>query len=333
MRKITAGVSETTGYPKTGADWQIIHVYDIASHTWWKQQASGDAPKRTRIGFGTAVSISPDGSAFHITTYGGWGPSEGRAFEDVYVLSIPSFLWINATSTTYETNSEQQANWTMGRNGLSGSCNTYKGSQMIVLGGGIFEGNRSLIDGECRDELPPVKVLDLSTYQWRDDLDSNAVYEVPPIIYNEIGGNSTGGAFATVPAAGFADPTLASALQERVATSTSTPLPGDPAAQDQEDTNPETESGTSNTGAIAGGVVGGVLGLALLIAIFWLFRRHQKKTQQLSVGELPASTSSDHKSEIGELGGRETVAELGGPPHLMRAELQGDRTQVHEMPP
>jgi hypothetical protein len=97
---------------------------------------------------------------------------------------------------------------------------------------------------------------------------------------------------------------------------------GDPAAQDQEDTDLETETGTFNIGAIAGGVVGGVLGLPLLIAICWFFWGHQKKKQQLTAGELPASRSSEHKPEIGELGGRETVAELGGPRHLLHAKVQ-----------
>jgi hypothetical protein len=151
------------------------------------QPASGESPSETRSYFGTAVTMSPDGAAFHITTYGGWGLYEQRAYEDVYILSLPSFVWINATSTTYRTNLEQRANWQLGRRAIYGSTQTYRGSQMIVLGGQIYDGN-SNVALTCGTSIPAVRVLDLSTYEWRINLDPKSAYAVPPIIYNRIGG-------------------------------------------------------------------------------------------------------------------------------------------------
>jgi len=52
--------------------------------------ASGDIPDQ-RVDFCSTVSLSADDSSFQITIYGGWNLFEGNAFEDVYVLAIPSF--------------------------------------------------------------------------------------------------------------------------------------------------------------------------------------------------------------------------------------------------
>lgn len=161
-------------------------MYDIASHTWWMQEASGDSPSNTDM-FCAAVAESPDGTAFHITTYGGWSLSEGRSYEDVHVLSIPSFQWIDATDLSNKTNLEQQVNSTIGRDSMSGACQLY-GSEMIVLGGQIRSDTSSLIDGACSDVFEPVRVLDLSTYEWKTSLNTSSTYEVPAVIYNAIGG-------------------------------------------------------------------------------------------------------------------------------------------------
>jgi hypothetical protein len=184
--KATAGFSPYSGWPYE-ADWLTIYVYDIASHTWWMQEASG-TPPTNRDSFCTAVTVSPDGGAFHITTYGGWSLQDERSYEDVHILTIPSFTWINATELSSQTNKQQQVNSTIGRDALTGACQTYRDSQMIVLGGEIRAGSFSITDGACSNIFEPVRVLDLSTYKWQTELNTNSTYEVPMVIYNEIGG-------------------------------------------------------------------------------------------------------------------------------------------------
>lgn len=183
---VSDGISPFSGWPEDIA-FTTVWVYDIASHTWWKQQASGSAP-RTREKFCTAVAVSPDGSAFHITAYGGWSLLDQRAYEDVYILSIPSFHWINATGLAAKTNAERDVDETTGREGAS--CHTYRG-QMVVLGGAIRQniaGKPVLQTGKCNGAFSPVRALELSTYSWLPALNTSGNYSVPPIIYNEIGG-------------------------------------------------------------------------------------------------------------------------------------------------
>ncbi|KAL4912142.1 hypothetical protein BDW62DRAFT_206745 [Aspergillus aurantiobrunneus] len=328
-KHVTATLSRNTN-PPIEAGWLNVYVYDIESHTWWLQRASGDVPLN-RISFCTAVSQASDGSAFHITTYGGWSRRDGRAYEDVHILSIPAFQWIDASDVSDSTNSKQDANRRIGRDALCGACQTYRGSEMIVLGGNVRDRGTSTTRGECSTLYAPVRVLYLSTIEWRSDLDTESAYEVPAVVYRALGGNSTGGATTTFPAAGFADDTLASLITQRVAGST----PSSSSSPDTPTSGDQGHPSGSNTGAIVGDVVGGVAGVSLVIALSWLFLRRKRKqtqTQQLSTGETPASI--DDKSKTAGLGlqgdatQRNTVSELESP--QLRAELQGGNGR-HEL--
>ncbi|KAJ5668849.1 hypothetical protein N7462_009919 [Penicillium macrosclerotiorum] len=321
----SAGLSPYSGWPWE-ADWNIIYVYDIASHTWWMQEASGDPPAN-RDQFCAVVTESPDRGAFHITTYGGWSLTDQRAYEDVNILTIPSFQWIDATELSNQTNREQQANSTIGRSQLSSSCEAYRGSQMIVLGGNVHSGAYSLTNGACSDVFKPSRVLDLSTYKWASNLNTSSTYEVPSIIYNKIGGGATGGATVSVPSAGFADATLASLIQKRVP-SPAKSSPSSSSSVESSTTNSSSarssdKSNHTNAGAIAGGVVGGVAGLSLIIAIVWymVVRREKQNPVVLEPSEIPRKVPV-------ELSGKQ-YAEMQGDKHY--PEMQGDGRHIAEL--
>ena len=161
-----------------------ILVYDIQSSTWFSVTASGDQPGPRRQACSVAA-VSPDESAFHITMYGGWNLFEGRSYEDVYVLSIPSFTWINITDQI--DNKEQDLSSGTGRDSMG--CSVYKNSQMIVLGGEVRDGANAISPaGQCNNTFPAARVLDLTTYTWQHQLNTSLDYRVPTVIYNAIGG-------------------------------------------------------------------------------------------------------------------------------------------------
>ncbi|KAL4791305.1 hypothetical protein BDV19DRAFT_393286 [Aspergillus venezuelensis] len=255
-RNLTASVGRGDD-PPIEVDWLEIFVYDIESHTWWLQRASGNASSN-RISFCAAVTESPDGSAFQITTYGGWSRPDDRSYEDVHVLSILAFEWIDASDQTSTSNAEDDPDREIGRDVLTSACTTYRGSQMIVLGGDVRTGRSSVTDGECSNLYYPVRGFDLSTYEWRTNLDTEGTYEVPPLIYREIGGDTNlfnfgGGATTTIPASGFADETLASLITKRT-----TPVPSPSRSDNPEISNPGSQdqsrnNDSTNVGAIAGG--------------------------------------------------------------------------------
>lgn len=183
-----------------------IMVYDIQSTTWyvpwsirWYTQertlnsqtrfnvtANGDIPN-PRSEFCSVASASPDDSSFQITIYGGWSLFEGRAFDDVYVLSIPSFRWVKVDDKA--TNKEAQLPGQIGRKGMT--CQIYGDRQMLVLGGGVNMGQNQVNGQTCNTSYPAIRLLDTTTLAWLDQYNSVVEpYGVPQVVYNIIGGRS-----------------------------------------------------------------------------------------------------------------------------------------------
>lgn len=172
------------------ADWSLIHVYDIASRVWWKQKTSdllraGDTPSDVGEAC-VGVGISADGSSYHITKYGGRKGDRTRVFETIYTLSIPSFTWVNMTSLSAGSNVQAKVHPLIGTS--SPSCQTYNYSQMIVFGGIVRSGKDPIDYTNCQDDFAPLRVLDLSTYEWQTKFDPSISFKVPQIIYGALGG-------------------------------------------------------------------------------------------------------------------------------------------------
>jgi hypothetical protein len=171
-----------------------ILVYDIGGSLWYNQTATGDVPDMRRR-FCAGATWAADQSSYNMYDlsilrffdlanvyrylYGGAGvPPNGGAFDDVYILSIPSFQWIKWFPT----------------NGGPGkphgwlSCNVVDGAQMMIIGG-TFPFN----DGCDAANIWGTHSLDLGKqnpdgamwYQYRSNLTS---YVVPSEIIAKVGG-------------------------------------------------------------------------------------------------------------------------------------------------
>jgi len=101
-----------------------VSVYDVANKVWYEQETSGDSPGALNQGC-TVVASAEDMSSHNIYWYGGYnGIHPDQPFsDDVYVLSIPSFIW----TRVYAGNS------THGRAGHR--CAKPYPDQMVVVGG------------------------------------------------------------------------------------------------------------------------------------------------------------------------------------------------------
>lgn len=78
----------------TGVPMSEIYLYDIASGKWYQQTATGDVPDMRRR-FCAGVTWAADQSSYNIYLYGGLSmPPYTMGFDDVYILTIPSFTWI-----------------------------------------------------------------------------------------------------------------------------------------------------------------------------------------------------------------------------------------------
>ncbi|RAL64513.1 hypothetical protein DID88_001988 [Monilinia fructigena] len=101
-----------------------IHIYDIQSSQWYIQNATGDIPGDRRR-FCAGATWAADRSSYNIYLYGGAGfGANASGYDDVYILSLPSFTWIKWWSNT---DSPKPHNML--------SCNVIDGTQMLIVGG------------------------------------------------------------------------------------------------------------------------------------------------------------------------------------------------------
>jgi LPXTG-motif cell wall-anchored protein len=243
-----------------------ISVYDIASTSWFVVTASGAAPLPRRQ-FCAVVSAAPDQSSFQVTIFGGFDGAE-TDFEDVWVLTIPSFNWINVGS---KNDGEVSATVNIGRS--HHRCAIYNDAQMIVLGGSVREGTPVPVnETSCKSLYPPIRVLDTTTYTWKTSFDDSLKYTVPESVTMVIGGNGEGGATMSGPEKGFNFTALSAIF--------ATPLGAKATATNSASPTP-TPAPTSHTGAIAGGVVAGVAGLAILAGAAYFFIRRKRKADEV----------------------------------------------------
>lgn len=123
-----------------------------------------------------------------MTLYG--GTLEDRKFyDDVWVLSIPSFRWISVqdANNTELINNGPDA----GRKGHT--CTMWEDSQMIILGG-MFSSpaaSRPSTPSDksvCDTTFSPIRLLDTSSYTWQQEYRPDRTYSIPSVISAVIGG-------------------------------------------------------------------------------------------------------------------------------------------------
>lgn len=274
-----------------------VQVYDIASGKWSVVTATGDIPL-SRSEFCSALSAASDDSSFQMTIYGGWNLDNNRAFEDVYVLTMPAFQWIKISDTG---NNETKLAQNAGKR--RHFCNSYEDRSMIVLGGAVLHDDTAFDLQQCNSSFPPIKLLDVSTFQWHSQFPlPDTKYQVPSPVIDVVGGDINGGAKAastwhsgaeldlfskTIPRYNYSNPTSGVSTLKGEDSSSST---GSGAAK----TTSSSGSSSSSTpvGAIVGGVVGGVAGLAISAALVYfacVYRRHNKRKAlpEVEKPELP----------------------------------------------
>lgn len=168
-----------------------VAVYDIDSGFWYMQPTNGMAPSALTQGCAVAAS-SQDGSSHNIYWYGGFdginGDSPDAFSDDVWILSIPSFMWMRVTPGN------------SGHARAGHRCIKPYPDQMMVIGG------YTAMTGDAFSCLNNsiIQLYNLSSTSWIDSYDpavwSN--YTVPEMIYNMIGGGPLGGATEMSPSSG-----------------------------------------------------------------------------------------------------------------------------------
>ncbi|ORY13046.1 hypothetical protein BCR34DRAFT_600168 [Clohesyomyces aquaticus] len=249
-------------------DLETVDIFDIDSYfsnsssngTWYEQKTTGQIPP-PRTDFCTVFASAPDNSSHNIYLYGGHDPRENdTAYDDLYVLSMPSFIW---TAVFLDGATPR---W--GHN-----CHRVNNRQLVTVGGNVT-------NLPCDWEAKGVAFLDMTTITWGSVfLTNTTAYEVPLEIYSKIGGTGKGNATAKEPVLGWNTVGLKKVFDtpRRVPSPPSTPSP-----------SPTPKPSKSNhAGAIAGGVVGGIAALALLAGLLFFLRRRRAQANE------PAELAND----------------------------------------
>ncbi|ROW07024.1 hypothetical protein VPNG_06629 [Cytospora leucostoma] len=288
-------------------DMSTLDVYDIANSVWYHQQTSGTAPG-VRVNPCAVVASAPDASSFQIYLHGGQNlqpAGDQIQYDDMYILTIPSFTWIGPVS-------QGGSNIPFARAGHT--CNLRDG-QMVVLGGfnttvtscdspGVYVFNASSLEwGSSFTALAPSADIDPGNTV----LGSSYGYTVPDEVVSVIGGDPSGSATVTTPAVSatggpFATgkpPVFTVTASGSTATITS---PGHTGTA-----NSEGNSDGISGGLIAAIVVACLAGLAAgyLGYCAWLYRRQVRayKTHLAVSNRFPARSASHASFFFGAFGG------------------------------
>jgi hypothetical protein len=248
-----------------------VAVYDIAKQVWYEQETSGTGPGQLTQGC-TVLASAQDGSSHNIYWYGGYDGLEptapGSFNDDVWVLSIPSFIWMKVKSGTAS----------HGRAGHR--CVKPYPDQMLVIGGYSALTGTSLkcVEGGI------IQIFNLSSADWITSYDPKvwSDYTVPPAIYQRIGGSSTGSATQTEPSgSGFSNASMSALFG--TAYNTSKIKNWYPYEESETNDNnrttllpqPEHKSGTPSYLAPVLGVVLGLFFITLVVLAVLLYRRRK----------------------------------------------------------
>ncbi|KAE9382233.1 hypothetical protein N431DRAFT_321535 [Stipitochalara longipes BDJ] len=129
-------------------------------NVWYQQTATGQIPD-PRSDFCLVVAYAPDNSSINIYMHGGTNGAE--SFDDVAILSLPSFTWIDAYNGA-------TTRW-------GATCHQAGSRQMVTVGGG---GSSANITTDCDPDPNGLSVFDLSALTWGSVYDAEAPpYQVP----------------------------------------------------------------------------------------------------------------------------------------------------------
>ncbi|KAH8673072.1 hypothetical protein BGZ61DRAFT_508751 [Ilyonectria robusta] len=292
-----------------------IFLFDVASATWYTQMTSGHTPKIRRRFCGGAT-WAQDGSSYNIYIYGGAGfPSNTADYDDIYILTIPSFQWIRGPypPPNYITGDYPK---------MMTSCNVVDYAQMVIIGG-TNSGNycSGLLDANFNMNLGEQNSDNDIWWEYQSNL---TTYAVPTDILTAVGGRQYGGATRTAPTSGFDDPDLTGLMTRTARPATRTPTRKVSIATT---TTTPSNSGSLSAGAIAGIAVGCsvALILALIGCYFFILRRRKSLDHNRVVASPPVdgmSKTSHHDAASQEPEHRDQQWVLpAGPP----AELTSER--------
>ena len=263
--------------------------------------------------------------------YGGRGLN-GTAnvfFDEIWVLSIPSFTW----TKIYQGTSPRYGH----------TCHRVGTRTMLTVGGAE---NIKYNQTPCDWETKGVGVFDMTDLEWGSVYDANAPnYTLPNLVASTIGSVGGGAASMTQPKGGFDQEGLA-AIFKIPWMANGSDTSGHDANKPPVGTNstlpPSSQPASKNiTGSIVGAVVGGLALVGLLSTLLWYYRPQVKRILigsdifpflELGEGREKADTEMPANNISWELSGAEKPVEMLSPAETTRGRVEMEAKWRNEKP-
>ncbi|KAI1265771.1 hypothetical protein F5Y18DRAFT_46594 [Xylariaceae sp. FL1019] len=258
-----------------------IDIYDIANDQWY-QQPTIAGPSQMAMGC-AVVAPAQDLSSYNIYYYGGFDGIHGSEpyNDDVWILSLPSFMWMKVSSGTAE------------HARAFHQCVMPYPDQMVTIGG--FRNGPQCLDGGI------LEVFNLTEGKWLDSYDPENWnnYGVPEMIHLMIGGGYTGGATMTTPTpTGWATKGLASVFATTYDVSKITTYFPYGSMGPGNGTGGSSGSGHGGTPSWVAPVLGVVLGLVFLTAIAVAILLYRRRKLWLKKKSNSQDTPEDNSNRV-----------------------------------
>ncbi|KAL4939094.1 hypothetical protein BDV06DRAFT_199532 [Aspergillus oleicola] len=240
---------------------QTVSIYDVGEDEWYNQNTTGDIPPQL-TSFCSVYASASDGSSHNIYIYGGYDGLSPRSqpSDDVYVLSIPSFEWIQLYNGDADEDGRKEH-----------KCAKPYPDKMLVLGGSGLS---------IRNCVDMVRVFNLNTGRFQDTYnpDDWDEYAVPDLVLGRIGGDAGGGATKTSPDS-WTTSSLADVFERSYTKTIETYYPYNRTTSNTTTRSVPNDDGGNGFPGWAGAIIGVVLGVLLLVGIFafWFLRRRKRK--------------------------------------------------------
>ncbi|KAK3340756.1 hypothetical protein B0H65DRAFT_529606 [Neurospora tetraspora] len=264
-----------------GQPMEMIYLYDVLSSKWYVQNATGEVPGKRRR-FCAGATWAGDRSSYNIYIYGGAStpPDNHPGYDDVYILTIPSFQWLKLYPKPSGNSDPSQNNQQGGAYPHhSLTCNVISQAQMLIIGGSFPLSTDCDVPSQFGTHNLDLGEQNAKKEPWQLFNPNMTTYVVPDVVVKAVGGGKDGGATKKEPEKGWAHPDLSVLLTREAKFAARTATRSVPSATGSSDAN-RGGPGLSK-GAIAGIAVGGAVAfVAVLVGACWFIRRHRQRRVQ-----------------------------------------------------
>jgi hypothetical protein len=231
-----------------------IPIYDIANQQWYTQNTTGPSPGQL-CNFCSVVANANGSATFEIFIYGGYDGLNGSSRGAVWVLSIPSFVWVQV----YDPGSDTTFNTTHARD--SHSCVKPYPDQMFVIGG-------ENTNTACTNGI--INIFNLNSLKWMDRYDPAvwSEYTIPPRVSSIV---------SATPSAYSINPTLAEVLGTKYNGTITSYYPYNQSYIVPNSGSVPLSPRTKRWLAPVLGAVLGSVGLLIVVSAMWYFLRRRNR--------------------------------------------------------